>query len=249
MTEVLSPSLPKERIFVYRHSAMVRITHWINVVCIAVLIMSGLQIFNAHPALYIGSKSTFDAPVLSLTARLDDNGKAIGETKILGLSFNTTGVLGMSWGADGSPVARGFPSWITLPSYQDLATGRRWHFFFAWVFVINGLVYLIGSLLNRHLWRDLVPSREQIRGIGRSILEHLRLRFEHARDYNVLQKLTYLGLVIVVLPLIVLTGLTMSPEWTRRFPGCSTSSAAARPRGPSTSSAPRSSFSSSSSTW
>ena len=218
MTEVLSPSLPKERIFVYRHTAMVRITHWINVVCIAVLIMSGLQIFNAHPALYIGSKSTFDAPVLSLTARLDADGKAIGETTILGLSFNTTDVLGMSHDAEGKPVARGFPSWITLPSYQDLATGRRWHFFFAWVFVITGLVYLIGSLFSRHLWRDLVPSREQIRGIGRSILEHLRLRFEHARDYNVLQKLTYLGLVIVVLPLIVLTGLTMSPGMDSAFP-------------------------------
>jgi thiosulfate reductase cytochrome b subunit len=205
------------RILVYRHSVLVRVTHWINVICIAVLIMSGLQIFNAHPALYLGSKSTFDAPVLSMTARLDEAGRPVGETKVLGLTFDTSGALGMSY-VDGRAQARGFPSWITLPSYQDLATGRRWHFFFAWIFVINGTVYLIASLLNRHVWRDLVPSWAQIRGIGRSIFDHLRLRFAHGRDYNVLQKITYLGLVMIVLPLVVLTGLTMSPGLDAAFP-------------------------------
>ncbi len=208
--------LPQRR-FVYRHTVLVRITHWINVICIIVLVMSGLQIFNAHPALYVGQKSNFDNPVLSLTARQAPDGTTIGQTQILGATFNTTGVLGLST-VDGRQAARGFPAWATIPSYQDLATGRRWHFFFAWVFAINGAIYLIASLINRHLWRDLIPSWAQLRGIGRSIRDHILLRFDHGRDYNVLQKLTYLTMVVVVLPLLVLAGMTMSPGLDAAFP-------------------------------
>jgi thiosulfate reductase cytochrome b subunit len=201
---------------IYKHRLVTRITHWINVVCITFLILSGLQIFNAHPALYIGEASDFANPVLAMTARLGENGQPVGETTILGATFDTTGVLGLSTN-DGRLEARGFPAWITVPSYRDLATGRRWHFFFGWLFVINGAVYLAASLANRH-WRDLVPSWTELAGIGRSIVDHVRLRFHHGRDYNVLQKVTYLGLVAVVLPLVVLTGLTMSPGMDAAFP-------------------------------
>jgi thiosulfate reductase cytochrome b subunit len=202
---------------VYRHTVATRITHWVNVVAITFLILSGLQIFNAHPALYIGAASDFDAPVLAMTARLDADGKPIGETRILGATFDTTGFLGLSTTA-GRPEARGFPSWLTVPTYRDLATGRRWHFFFAWVFVINGLVYLAAGLVSRHLGRDLIPGWRELRGIGRSIVEHAKLRFHHSREYNILQKVTYIGLIFVVLPLIVLTGLTMSPAMDAAFP-------------------------------
>jgi thiosulfate reductase cytochrome b subunit len=195
--------------FIYRHTVLVRITHWINVICITFLVMSGLQIFNAHPALYVGQQSDFDHPVLRMSARNTPDGP-VGETTILGHVFDTTGVLGLS-DYDGVPRARGFPSWITVPSYQDLATGRRWHFFFAWLFFINGAVYLIANLVNRHIWRDLVPSWRQVRAIGPTLWHHLKLKFPHERDYNVLQKLTYLVMVVGVLPLVVLTGLTMSP--------------------------------------
>jgi thiosulfate reductase cytochrome b subunit len=195
--------------FIYRHTVLVRMTHWINVICITFLLMSGLQIFNAHPALYIGMQSDFDRPVLRMSARNTPDGP-VGETTILGHAFDTTGVLGLST-YNGVPRARGFPSWITVPSYQDLATGRRWHFFFAWLFFINGAVYLVASLVNRHIWRDLVPSWRQVRSIGATIWHHLKLRFPHERDYNVLQKLSYLVMVIGVLPLVILTGLTMSP--------------------------------------
>jgi thiosulfate reductase cytochrome b subunit len=179
--------------------------------------MSGMQIFNAHPALYIGQASNFEDPVLSMTARRGADGEPVGETQILGATFNTTGVLGLST-SGGELQARGFPAWLTLPSYQDLATGRRWHFFFAWLFVINGLVYLAASLINRHFWRDLIPSGGELRRIGRSIVDHIRLRFSHGRDYNVLQKVTYLGLIVIVLPGVVLTGLTMSPGLDAAFP-------------------------------
>jgi thiosulfate reductase cytochrome b subunit len=205
------------KVLFYRHTLLVRVTHWINVLCILFLVMSGLQIFNAHPALYLGQKANFDHPILSMKGLIVD-GQPVGRTTVLGLTFNTTGVLGLSAGSSGEPQARGFPSWITLPSYQDLATGRRWHFFFAWLFFINGAVYLIASLANRHVWRDLVPSWAQLRDIGRSILDHIRLRFDHGKDYNILQKLTYLIMVAVVLPLIVLAGLTMSPGVDAGFP-------------------------------
>jgi thiosulfate reductase cytochrome b subunit len=199
----------KSETFIYRHTVLVRITHWINVVCVTFLLMSGLQIFNAHPALYVGQQSNFDSPVLRMSARNTPDGP-VGETTILGRTFDTTGVLGLST-YDGTPRTRGFPAWITVPSYQDLATGRRWHFFFAWLFFINGAVYLLASLVNRHIWRDLVPSWRQIRAIGPTIWHHLKLKFPHERDYNVLQKLTYLVMVVGILPLVVLTGLTMSP--------------------------------------
>ena len=214
----MSDVTPKPaRTLVYRHSVLVRITHWINVLCILVLVMSGLQIFNAHPSLYWGERSYFDDPVLSMRTEKSPAGP-IGVTTVLGTSFKTTGVLGLSRGSNDALAARGFPEWATLPSYQDLATGRRWHFFFAWLFVINGLVYVVASFLNRHVWRDLVPSWAQLRGIGTSIMEHLRLRFDHGRDYNVLQKLTYLILIFLILPLVVLAGLGMSPGVDAAFP-------------------------------
>jgi thiosulfate reductase cytochrome b subunit len=197
-----------------RHSIAVRVTHWINAVCLLVLLMSGLQIFNAHPALYWGQASTFDHPILALTATGSSEAGTKGVTQIFGHAFDTTGVLGASIGPGGQVWARGFPSWLTIPSYQDLSTGRRWHFFFAWLLVLNGAVYLLSGLISGHLRRDLLPTRLQLRKIGHTIREHLLLRFprgDEARHYNVLQKLAYLAVAFGVLPLIVLTGLTMSP--------------------------------------
>ncbi len=203
---------------VYRHRLVVRITHWIGALAMICLFMSGLQIFNAHPALYWGDKSTFDDPLLEINADTDDAGKTKGITTILGHDFNTSGVLGLSGGGQ----ERGFPAWITIPSGSpELAQGRRWHFFFAWVLVIDGLVYLVSSLINRHLQRDLIPTRKDFAHIGKDIANHIRLRFEHADNdhkYNVLQKLAYGGVVLVVAPLIVLAGLTMSPRMDAGFP-------------------------------
>ena len=138
---VSTTALPPPQI-VYRHSLAVRITHWVNAFCLLVLLLSGLQIFNAHPTLYFGEKSEPDRAVLSLDAVEREDGSYAGITRIGPWEFDTTGVLGLSRDAAGEPDARGFPSWITLPSYRDLATGRLWHFFFAWLFVLNGLAYL-----------------------------------------------------------------------------------------------------------
>src|SRR5215472_6819250 len=198
---------------VYRHSLLVRVTHWINVLCLTLLLMSGLQIFNAHSALYWGQASDFAKPILAITQR-DKDGREFGATEVFGHTFDTTGVLGLS-GPPDNRQERAFPAWITLPGYQDLAIGRRWHFFFAWILVINGIVYLVSGFLRGHFRRDLLPSGEQFRHVGGSIVEHLRLRFpkgEEAKHYNVLQKLAYLGVVCVLCPLIVLAGLAMSPQ-------------------------------------
>ncbi|MBV1704777.1 MAG: cytochrome b/b6 domain-containing protein [Hyphomicrobiales bacterium] len=222
MTAAAVAPAPARIEFVNRHSALVRVTHWINVVCLTLLLMSGLQIFNAHPALYLGNGAGFDHPVLSLDATQDADGNVTGGTTTLfGHTFATTGVLGASKDENGDLTARGFPSWITAPSYQDLATGRRWHFFFAWIFAINGFVYLANLFFRRHLTRDLLPTAAEIRAIPKVALEHARLHFpkgEEAKRYNVLQQLTYLVMALVVLPGIVLAGLTMSPGMDARFP-------------------------------
>ncbi len=208
------PKRDASRLLIHRHTFLVRITHWLSVLCLVILLASGLQIFNAHPALYWGNQSDFENPLLSMTAERGSDEQLVGVTTISGLSFETTGVLGASSDSNGNLVERGFPSWLTLPSHQDLATGRRWHFFFAWLLVLNGIVYVLHGLAGRHLWRDLVPSIAEIRRIGAVVWDHARFRFpegEEARAYNVLQKLTYLAIIFIALPLVILTGLTMSP--------------------------------------
>jgi len=198
-----------------RHRLPVRLAHWINVACLFLLLLSGLQIFNAHPALYWGQDSRFDQPALALVAVRDGKGQLRGETRIGDLRIDSTGVLGVSDNAAGVPGARGFPAWATLPGPRDLAQGRRWHFFFAWVFVINGLAYLLWAWRSRHLSRDLAPTGVELRGIGDSIRQHLRLHRPtgpEAARYNVLQKLAYLLVLLVLLPGTVLMGLAMSPH-------------------------------------
>jgi thiosulfate reductase cytochrome b subunit len=203
------------RRLIRRHSLTVRLSHWLNVLCMTVLLFSGLQIFNAHPALYWGQYGADSDPSFFSLEAVEQGDITRGVTRVGGLSFDTTGILGVS-NVDGEPTARGFPAWITLPSYQDLATGRRWHFFFAWLFVVNGLIYLGYGLLTRHFRRDLLPTTDELAPahLAQEVVDHARLRFpkgEKARRYNALQKLTYLLVIFVALPLMIATGLTMSP--------------------------------------
>jgi thiosulfate reductase cytochrome b subunit len=201
---------------VYRHRLPVRICHWLNVPFLTILIMSGLQIFNAHPALYWGDRSDRDRPLLSIRPVQAESGEVQGITTILGRPFDTTGVLGYSDG-----MRRAFPAWATIPSAKWLAMGRQWHLFFAWLFVINGLIFIAYAVASRHATRDLTPTRKDLRGIGKSIKDHLILRHptgNEAKRYNVLQKLAYAGILFVVGPMIVLTGLAMSPTIDTAFP-------------------------------
>ena len=211
----------RETVLVYRHAAVTRLTHWINVLALTLLLMSGLDIFGSHPALYWGQKAVFAHPWLSIAA--EQHGAAThGVTQIGGAHFDTTGVLGYS-GPPGKRQATAFPAWATIPSYQDLADSRHWHFFFAWLFVINGLVYWLVGLAGGHIVRDLAPTPADLRprNVWHEIVTHAQLKFpkgEEARRYNVLQKATYLGVVLVLLPLMVATGLTMSPGFDAGAP-------------------------------
>jgi thiosulfate reductase cytochrome b subunit len=222
--ESASPQTTRRRVITYlyyRHPLPVRVMHWVNVIALTILLMSGLNIFSAHPALYWGKSSyTARPPLLEITAREGGDGNPMGLTRVFGREFATTGLLGASAGPDGELVPRAFPSWLTIPDTRWLSMARRWHFFFAWIFVINGLCYIAYSIAARHFARDLAPSRADWRSVGQSIVDHLRFRHptgEAAKRYNVLQKLAYLTVIFVLLPLVVLMGFAMSP-WLDSLP-------------------------------
>jgi thiosulfate reductase cytochrome b subunit len=207
----------------YRHTVPVRIMHWINVLALTVLLMSGLNIFNAHPTLNWGKSSYDGTPaVLEITAIEGPGGAPIGVTRVFGHQFVTTGVLGVSRDRGGELTVRAFPWWLTIPDNQWLAMARRWHLFFTWIFVINGLCYVAYSALSRHLARDLAPTSADLGSIGQSIVDHLKFKHptgEAAKRYNVLQKLTYLIVIFILLPLIIIAGMGMSPWLNALWPG------------------------------
>lgn len=203
---------------VYRQSIWTRLTHWTWAICLFFLLLSGLQIFNAHPALYIGQQSgfEFDNAVLRIGAVNTPEGPR-GQTTVFGQTFDTTGVLGMSGSAE-APQYTGFPGAVTIPSFRDLATGRVVHFFFGWIFVAALFIWFLASVINGHLRRDIVPKGQDIAGLPADMADHARFRFQHRRRYSPLQKLSYFTLFFVLFPLIVLTGLTMSPGMNATAP-------------------------------
>jgi thiosulfate reductase cytochrome b subunit len=220
MSESTTSSL--KPVFVWRHSVIVRVTHWLNVLCLTFLLMTGLQIFNAHPRLYVGAYGAdTDRPLVEIGARSGD-GHSRGYLRVGGLTVPTTGVLGVS-DRNGESVERGFPSWITFPGYTDLATGRRWHFFFAWFLLFNGIAYLAYGIFAGHFRRDILPDADQltVAHLGQEIADHARLHFpkgEEAKRYNALQKLVYLAVIFLLLPLMIVTGVTMAPGADAAFP-------------------------------
>ncbi|MHB9878196.1 cytochrome b/b6 domain-containing protein [Pacificimonas sp. ICDLI1SI03] len=206
---------------VKRHRLSTRIWHWVNVIAVFLLIGSGASIFNAHPQLYWGNYgANFDTPWLTIGARADA-GERQGFVNIAGIEIDTTGVLGV-FEKDGEVRTRAFPHWITIPAEYSLSAGRRFHFLGAWIFGVAGLLYFIWSLFNGHIWRDLIPRRSQLTpaALWHDIRQHLRLNFLHGGNekYNLLQKLSYAGIVLVILPLLVGTGLTMSPNMNAAWP-------------------------------
>ncbi|WP_198598364.1 cytochrome b/b6 domain-containing protein [Mangrovicella endophytica] len=204
---------------VYRHRLATRTWHWLNVVTLFVMLMSGLTIFNAHPRLYWGAYGADqDQAWLQIGAAGDRGYLRVGD-----LAIDTTGLLGRWTNEAGNPVNRAFPSWATIPSSYNLALARHWHLFFAWIFAGGILLYALWSLASRHLTRDLLPTRAELRPahILHDIGQHARLRFpkgEAAKRYNVLQKLAYCAVLLVLLPLVALTGLTMSPALNTAWP-------------------------------
>lgn len=201
--------MPRRRI--YRHSIVARITHWLWALAILVLVMSGLQIFNAAPYLDASDNSNPAARVLAIGATGSEEAPR-GVTTIFGHSFSTTGVLGYTDDGLGGRAPRAFPAWATLPGPQDLADGRRWHFFFGWMLTIAVAGYLVAGIVRGDL-RQLVLRPSDLPKLWPMLLYDLRLR-KHPPAYgayNPLQKAAYTVVLFVLVPLIVLSGLALSP--------------------------------------
>ena len=181
----LDPDQRTDGRLVKRHRLSTRLWHWTNFVCVVILLMSGLGIFNAHPRLYWGQYgANFDHAWLVLDR---------------------------------------FPGWATIPGHYSLAMSRRWHLAVALIFAFALLLYMLWSLINRHVGRDLSIGGNDIRPrhLWREIRDHARLRFptgEAALRYNILQKLSYVGVIFILLPLLIFTGLSMSPGMNAAWP-------------------------------
>jgi thiosulfate reductase cytochrome b subunit len=228
-TDVISEDsgpAPARAYLFHRHALAVRVTHWINAIAIVFLIGTGLNIFNAHPALYwgqYGAESDVARRWLQIGSANTPGGQPHGFVRIGNWTVRTTGVLGLSDSKTGRPQAIAYPHWATFPSNRDLATARNFHFFFAWVLVISGLLYLGHGVASGHFRNNLLPRLKELRlaNIRHDIISHARLKFprgEDAKRYHILQKLAYGGVVFVVIPLIVLTGLGMSPGINATWP-------------------------------
>jgi thiosulfate reductase cytochrome b subunit len=155
-----------------RHSAVVRITHWITALSFVGLLYSGVAILIAHPRLYWG-----------------DTG-AVGTPSLIDLPI---------------PFMIGHSGW-----------GRYLHFLSAWVCVLTGLVYALFGLLSHHFGKNLLPAKGDLAWgrIWRMVWHDMQLKRpseEEALTYNVLQRLAYLAVVFVLFPLVILSGLGMSP--------------------------------------
>jgi thiosulfate reductase cytochrome b subunit len=205
---------------VKRHRLSTRLWHWLNAVIVIVMLMSGAMIFNAHPRLYWGRYgANADPSWLEIGATAKDT----GFLRVGPVTVPTTGILGRWTDKFGRAQYRAFPGWTTIPSSYSLAAARRWHLSFAWLLVVPGLLYWLWSFANRHVSRDLAPTRAELapHHLWQDIKDHARLRFpkgEAAARYNVLQKISYMGVLFVLLPLIVLTGMTMSPGLNAAWP-------------------------------
>jgi thiosulfate reductase cytochrome b subunit len=197
---------------VYRHSILARTTHWAWTLAMIVLVMSGLQIFNAAPYLDASDKTDPAHRVLSFDAAQAADGKMIGTTTIFGHTFTTTNVFGYTDDGSGGETQRAFPGAVTLPASQDLADGRVWHFFFAWLLVIAIIAYIVQGLVRKDL-RELILRPSDVPKLLPMQLYYFHLRKEpppHGK-YNPLQKAAYTVVLFGLIPLIILTGLALSP--------------------------------------
>lgn len=174
-----------------RHALATRIWHWVTAISVIILLGSGLMILNAHGQLYWGEYgANFDRPWFKLI-----------------------------WFFDAARV----PGWLTIPSTYNLALARRWHLFFALVLGFALLAYMIVSLLNRHFQRDLRIRRSELApaNLIADLRAHWALRFhdpDNPRAYNIFQKASYAGVIFVLLPLVIFTGLAMSPGMNAAWP-------------------------------
>jgi thiosulfate reductase cytochrome b subunit len=174
-----------------RHSALVRVTHWITTLCFIALLVSGVELVISHPRFYWGETGNVLTPTL------------------FKISIPSSRAL--------VPTGYGY----VLPDQNGWS--RYVHFQAAWVLVLTGLLYTISLLFTGHLRKDLFPSKSDLswRVFSAAISDHLRFKRPseaEAWSYNVLQRLTYLFVIFVLFPLVIWTGLAMSPAFVSAIP-------------------------------
>ncbi len=174
-----------------RHSVLVRVTHWITTLCFFALLVSGVEIVISHPRFYWGETGN----VLT--------------TPLFKLPIPSSRAL--------VPTGYGY----VLPDQNGWS--RYLHFQAAWIAVLTGLLYSISGLFTGHLRKNLLPREADLswRAFSTAIANHLR--FERpseaeAWSYNVIQRLTYLFVIFVLFPLVIWTGLAMSPAFVSAVP-------------------------------
>jgi len=174
-----------------RHTAIVRLTHWITTLCFFALLVSGMEIVVSHPRFYWGETGNIHTPALFV----------------------------IPIPASRATVPTGYK--YVMPDQNGWS--RYLHFQSAWIAVFTGFVYAAYGLLTRHFRKDLLPSRADLsrRAISTSIANHLRFKPPDAAEdwsYNVLQRLAYLFVIFVLFPLVIWTGLAMSPAVVSALP-------------------------------
>ncbi len=195
-----------------RHSVVVRLTHWFGALALILLVMSGFAIFNAAPYLDASDYSNPAHRVLAMGSIDGPNGSHIGVVDVFGHRIRTTHLLGYTDDGQGGEATRGFPGWITWPAYQDLAGARVWHFFFGWIMVLAGTIYLVFGVFRKEL-ALLIVRPSDFPKMWPMQAYYLRLRKDpppHGK-YNPLQKAGYTVVIFVLVPFVVLTGLALSP--------------------------------------
>jgi len=178
-----------------RHSGVVRVTHWITTLAFLALLVSGVEILISHPRFYWGETGNVHTPPLFQ----------------IPIPSSRSSV----------PTGYGY----VLPDQNGWS--RYLHFQSAWVTVLTGLIYVCFGLLTGHFRQNLLPARADLswRGLSIVIAQDLRLRpasEEEGWSYNVLQRLTYLFVTFVLFPLVIWTGLAMSPAIASAIPAAVT---------------------------
>jgi thiosulfate reductase cytochrome b subunit len=174
-----------------RHSALVRVSHWITTLCFLALLVTGVEILISHPRFYWG-----------------ETGNVL-----------TTPLFIIPIPASRATVHTGYG--YVLPDQNGWS--RYLHFQTAWLAVLTGLLYVIYGFVSGHFRRNLLPAGADFswHALWHVLAKHLRFKpaeDEEASSYNVLQRLTYLGVIFVLFPLVIWTGLAMSPAIASAFP-------------------------------
>ena len=189
------------------HRRWVRICHWTIALSIFTLAFTGFIILMAHPRLYWGEVGNDLTPAL-LELPISDNHRP-GEWQQT-VSF-------------GEPADALFSANRTYLIFNQNSWGRSLHFLAAWFFVFAWCFYAVAGTFSGHIWRNLLPRARELvpRALWQDFMRHLRLQFAAAgggQPYGLLQRCTYASVFLIALPLMVVTGLTMSPAVTASYP-------------------------------